>query len=115
MPTSGRAAQPHAPRLDAARIGRRDLDEVQRSAVLEQQGDIAFQRRLIAFDREVVMGLFANDIRRQGALRQQGIGRDVLAPDVATRWQSKSRNSERSDARQHPACGRESTDGLLPL
>jgi hypothetical protein len=26
------------------------------------------------------MGLFANDIRRQGALRQQGIGGDVLAP-----------------------------------
>lgn len=35
----------------------------------------------------MVMGLFANDIRRQGALRQQGIRGDVLVPNGATREQ----------------------------
>ena len=43
-------------------IGRRDLDEVGRLAVLEEQGDIALQRRLIAFDGERVMGPLRDDI-----------------------------------------------------
>ena len=45
-----RRTAPNAPRLDAAMIRRRDLDEVSGAARLEQQGDIAFQRRLIAFN-----------------------------------------------------------------
>jgi hypothetical protein len=68
-------------------IGRRDLDEVGRLAVLEEQGDIAMQRRLIAFCREMVMGPLLDDIRRQGPLGQQRIDRDVLAGDVTTRQQ----------------------------
>lgn len=47
-----RCAAPNAPRLDAAMIGRRDLDEIRRAALLKQQGNIAFQRRLNALDRK---------------------------------------------------------------
>jgi hypothetical protein len=35
----------------------------------------------------MVIGLLPDDIRRQGALSQQGIGRDVLATNVAIREQ----------------------------
>ena len=38
-----RAAAPNAPRFYAAMIGRSYLDEVRRGALLEQQGDVAFQ------------------------------------------------------------------------
>ncbi len=49
-----RRAAPNAPRLDAAMIRRRDLYEIRGTARLEQQGDIAFQRRLVALDREMI-------------------------------------------------------------
>ena len=50
-----RRTAPNTPRLDAAMIGRRDLDEIRGAARLEQQGDIAFQRRLVALDREMIV------------------------------------------------------------
>jgi hypothetical protein len=44
-----------APCLDAAMIGQGGFGEIQRAAGFEQQGDIAFQLRLVAFDREVIV------------------------------------------------------------
>ena len=45
-----RRAAPNTPRLDAAMIRRRDLGEIGGAARLEQQGDIAFQRRPVTLD-----------------------------------------------------------------
>ena len=64
-------------------IGRRDLDKVGLSAGLELQCDIAFQRRLVAFDREMIVRSPLNRITRDRALGQQGVAGDVLAGDVA--------------------------------
>ena len=77
-----RRAAPNAPRLDTPVIGRRDLDEVGRLALLEQQGDIALQLRLVALDREMVMRLTHDQVAGQSALGQQGIGRDILALEL---------------------------------
>ena len=49
-----RRAAPNAPRLDAAMIGRRNLDEIRFASRLEQQHDIELQRRLVALDSEMI-------------------------------------------------------------
>ena len=56
------SAAPNAPRLYAAMAGRRNLDEVGRSAILEQQRDILLQPGLVAFGSEMIMRLFPDDI-----------------------------------------------------
>ena len=76
-------ATPNAPGFDAAMIGRGDLDKVGLSAGLELERDIAFQRRLVAFDREMIVRSPLDRIARDRALGQQGIAGDVLAGDVA--------------------------------
>ena len=78
-----RRAAPNTPRLDAAMIRRRDLDEIGGAARLEQQDDIAFQRRLVALDSEMIVRLLLDQVGGHCALGQQGIARDVLACDVA--------------------------------
>ena len=55
-----------------------------RCAVREQQSDITFQGWLIAFGREMAMGLLLDNIRRHGTLGEQRIGRDVLARNVTS-------------------------------
>ena len=54
-------------------LGWRDLDEIGGLAIRKQERDIALQRGLIAFDREVVMRPARNDIGGQFALREQGM------------------------------------------
>ena len=51
-------------------------------SILKEERDIGLQRGLIAFDREVVVGLAAHDIRGQLALREKRIGGDVLTLNV---------------------------------
>ena len=58
-----RRAAPNAPRLDAAMIGRRNLDEIRFASRLEQQHDIELQRRLVALDSEMIMRLLFDHIR----------------------------------------------------
>ena len=77
-----RRTTPDAPGFNSAVVGWRDIDEIRCLAILEQKRDIALERGLIAFDREVVMRLALHHIGRQFALRQQGIGGDVLALNV---------------------------------
>ena len=50
-----RRTTPDSPGFDASVIRRRDLDEIGCFPVLEGERDIALQRWLIAFDREVIM------------------------------------------------------------
>ena len=57
-----RRTAPNAPCLDAAMIGRRDLDEISVAARLEQQSNIAFQRRLVALDSEMIVRLLLDHI-----------------------------------------------------
>ena len=64
-------------------IQRHGLDEIRRAAGLEQQGDIAFQRRLVALDREMIVRPLLDHIAGYCALGQQGIAGDVLAFDAA--------------------------------
>ena len=102
----GRRAAPNAPLLDTAMIRRRmcfqllhqDLDEISGAALLEQQCDISFQRRLVALDGEInalstlapivrllldqIGGEFAMCFQLLHQLGQQGIDADVLACDV---------------------------------
>ena len=78
-----RRAAPDAPRLDAAMVRRRHLDEVRIAPPVKQQGDIAFETGLVAFDGKAIVGPAPNEVLRQVALRQQGIGRDHLAGDLA--------------------------------
>ena len=77
-----RRTAPDAPGFDSAVVGWRDIDEIRCLPIMEQKRDVRLERRLIAFDREVVMRLTLHQIGRQFALRQQGIGGDVLAGDV---------------------------------
>jgi hypothetical protein len=78
-----RGAVPNAPGLDAAMSERSVFDEVRCAAGLEQQGDIVFQRWLVALDREMIVRLLRDYIGSYRALGQQGIAGDVLAGDVA--------------------------------
>ncbi len=63
-------------------IGGGGFGEVCCAALLEQQGDIALQIRLVSLGGKVIMRLSIDDIACQCALGQQGIARDVLAGDV---------------------------------
>ena len=74
-------------------IGRRDLHEISVAARLEQQGDIAFQRRLVTLDREMIVRLLLDHIGGDCALGQQGIAGDVLAGDVAD-CQQRNRHAD---------------------
>jgi hypothetical protein len=49
---------------------------------VEQQRDVFVQSRLIAFDGEMVMRLTFEQVARQAALRQKGIGANRFAGDV---------------------------------
>ena len=82
-----RRTAPNAPRLDATMVGRRDLNEIRDAAPLERQGDIPFQRWLVALGREMIMRLPFNNIAGQLALREQRVTRNVLAGDVTARKQ----------------------------
>ena len=55
---------------------------VWRCAIVEQQRDFLLQPGLVPFDGEMVMRLTFDQIARQLALRQQGIGADGLAGNV---------------------------------
>ena len=77
-----RRTAPNAPRLNATVIGWRDRDEVGRTALVEQQRDIAMQRRWVALGGERLMRLALDDIGCQRALGQQRIAGDVLASEV---------------------------------
>ena len=76
-----RVAAPDTPCLDPPMHVLRSFDEIRLFPILEQQRDVGLERRLIAFDGEVVMRPALHQIRGQFALRQQGIGGDVFAPD----------------------------------
>lgn len=65
-------------------IRRRDFDEIRDAARLEQQGDMAFQRRLVVLVREMIVRLPLHQIGGKCALGRQGIYRDVLVGDVAS-------------------------------
>ena len=78
-----RRTAPTAPRHDQPLIGGRDVDEIRGAAGLEQQGDIAFQIRLVALDREMIVGLLRDHIGGDRVLRQQRVAGDVAAGDVA--------------------------------
>ena len=63
----------------------RVLDEIGFAARLEQQSDIAFHRRLVALDAEIIVRLpLLDQIGGDFALGQHGVGGEVLACDVAT-------------------------------
>ena len=68
-----RRTAPNAPRLDAAMIGRRNLEEISVAARLEQQGDFALQPRLVALDREMIVRLPSHQITGYCSLGQQSI------------------------------------------
>src|SRR5436309_9590626 len=59
------------------------FDEIRRATGFEQQSDIAFQLRLVALDREMIVRPLLDDIVGYRALGQQGIAGDVLAFDDA--------------------------------
>lgn len=78
-------ARPDAPCLDAPVCKRCRLGELGRTAPFEQLCDVAFERGLIAFDREVVVRLTRDEVLSQRALCQKRIGRDVPARNIAAR------------------------------
>ncbi len=66
--------------FDASVIARRLLDVVRRAPILEIELQILEKSGLVCFDGEMVMGLALLDqVSGQWALRQQGVGADVLA------------------------------------
>ena len=77
-----RRATPNSSRLNATVIRRRNFGKVRGTTCLEQQGNIAFQRGLIAFGREVIVCLMLDDIGCQCALGQQSVTRDVATDEV---------------------------------
>ena len=68
-----RRTAPNAPRLDAAMIGRRNLEEISVAARLEQQGDCALQPRLVALDREMIVRLPRHHITGYCSSGQQSV------------------------------------------
>ena len=87
-----RGTAPDTPRLDAAVIGRRDLDEVGGRTRLEQDGKIAVQRGLVTLDGEILVRLPLDQIACQRTLGQQGIARHVLAGE-GTALQQRDRHA----------------------
>ena len=56
------SAAPDAAGFDAAMLDRGGFDEIRRGASFEQQSDIAFQLRLVALDREMIVRPLLDDI-----------------------------------------------------
>jgi len=77
-----RLRAPDAPGLNAAMIGRCDLHEIWRFAILKQQRDVVLQRGLITFGCEVVITAALHHVISQLTLCEQGIGRDQFALDL---------------------------------
>jgi len=74
---------PDFARFEASVVGRRILDEMRLAALLEIELQRFENSRLVGFDGEMVMRLALLDqIGGQLALRQQGIGTDLLALDL---------------------------------
>jgi len=74
---------PDFPGFDPAMIRRVIGDEIGFLSILEIELDILKECGLVAFDREVVMGLTILDqVVGERALGQQGIGRDIFALDL---------------------------------
>ncbi len=69
--------------FDAAVVGWSVLDEVRLLAILEEQGDVFFEGRLVSLDGEgVVGGAFGDQVIGQLALGEQSVGGDVLVFDL---------------------------------
>ena len=63
-------------------LGRGVLDKVRFVSILEEEGDILEQCRLVAFDGEVVVRLSVlNQVAGELALSQERIGADILTLD----------------------------------
>ncbi len=77
-----RRTAPNAARLDAAMVGRCDLDDISGIALLEQPPDIAFQRGRVTRYREMIVRRLLDEVEGPCAWGQQGIARDVLSRDV---------------------------------
>jgi hypothetical protein len=76
---------PDAARLDAP-VGEGSWrGEVGGAAAREVEPDVALEGGLVAFDDEVVVGLVRDEVCRQRALRQERVGGDIPAGDVAAR------------------------------
>ena len=60
-----------------------DLLVIGGAAIFEQQVDVAFQRRLVALNGEVIIRLLLDDIGSYRPLSQKGVAGDVLSGDVA--------------------------------
>jgi len=74
---------PNFPRFNPSMAEGGRLYEIRGLALLKVEGNILEQVGLIAFDREVVMGLpVVDQIRGERALSQQGIGGDILAVNL---------------------------------
>ena len=67
-----RRAAPVTPRLPTAMIGRRDLDEIESAARLRRQGDIAFQRRLLALAPLARYPHISRDVRANRSSNDDG-------------------------------------------
>ena len=69
---------------DAPVVGRRVLDIIGRPipSILKVELQVFQRPGLIAFDGEMVMATAPHHVVGQLALRQQGVGRHILAPDV---------------------------------
>lgn len=69
--------------FDSSMVRRRTLDEVRLLAIFEPEGNIFEKGALVCFDGEMIMGMTLRDqILRDLALSQQGIGRHILARDI---------------------------------
>ena len=75
-------AAPDAASLDAA-VCDVGFDEIGRRSISKQQGDVPFERGLIALDGEMVMRARPDEKRRPCPRGEQGVGRDILARDRA--------------------------------
>ena len=71
---------PDLPCFDPSVAQRGGFNEIRRLARLKIEDDVLEEMRLVAFDREMIMGVPRIDqIRRERALGQQSIGGDLLA------------------------------------
>jgi len=74
-------------------LGWRDFRVIGSTVVLEHQGDIAFQRWLIAFYREVIMGVLLDNVGGYRTLSEKGVASDVLSGDIAG-FQQRDRHAD---------------------
>ena len=78
-----RGRAPDASCFDATMSQLRRLGKVGRAARDEKKSDVVLKGRLVAFDGEMVVRSALDNVLRQGALGQEGIGGDVPAGNVA--------------------------------